>query len=128
MTYFSKFAAVALGGALGALARYALNLMMAGIFPNFPISTFFINISGSFLIGLILSLSADKFPLSETWRLFLSVGCLGAFTTFSTFEYETYQMMQEKRIFAAFFYVSLSFALGLAALMAGAAIARKISL
>jgi CrcB protein len=62
---------------------------------SFPLGTFVINVSGSFLIGLLMYLLPEKLGVKPQWRLFLVVGFLGAFTTFSTFEYETGKLVQE---------------------------------
>lgn len=82
---------IALGGALGALARYGLTLwVQQRLLPNstFPWGTFIINVSGSFLLGLTLTLVGSR-VLAPHWRPFFATGFLGAYTTFSTFEYES---------------------------------------
>lgn len=84
-------ALIALGGALGALARYGLTVWVQGrLLPNstFPWGTFVINVSGSFLLGLTLTLVGSR-VLAPNWRPFFATGFLGAYTTFSTFEYES---------------------------------------
>lgn len=125
MEIFAKIAAVACGGAFGAVARYLLNLLFARVFAPFPFATFAINISGSFLIGLLAALFAEKFAAYENWRLFLMVGFLGAYTTFSTFELETFELFREKQLITAFFYVSTSFAAGLFGVMSGIWLGKK---
>ncbi len=80
---------VGAGGFLGAVARFLLNVWATGRYGNqFPWATFGINVSGSFLLGLLMTLFLARF-LSDPWRLFLMVGFLGAYTTFSTFEYDS---------------------------------------
>jgi len=80
---------VGAGGSLGAVARFLLNTWVTGRYaPRFPWATFGINISGSFLLGLLMTLFLARI-VSDPWRLFLMVGFLGAYTTFSTFEYES---------------------------------------
>ncbi|HBQ96642.1 MAG: CrcB family protein [Firmicutes bacterium] len=74
---------VGIGGGLGALARDALSLL--GQYHRFPLNFFVINVSGSFLIGIVMALSAELGILEDHWRLFWGVGFLGGFTTFSTF-------------------------------------------
>ena len=88
-------ALVGLGGAIGAVARYLLGTWIAThVSPDFPWSTFLINISGSFLIGVILGL-ASAGQLSNEARLFLAVGVLGGYTTFSTFSYESLELLAD---------------------------------
>ena len=86
METFTKILSIA-GGALGASARYLINdSPLAGLFEKFPLPTFFINVVGSFFIGFLFVLFTDKFAPNENLRLALTVGFLGSFTTFSTFE------------------------------------------
>jgi CrcB protein len=85
---------IALGGALGALARYGLTLLVQQRWlphATFPWGTFVINVSGSFLLGLTLTLVGGRL-LPTPWRFFFATGFLGAYTTFSTFEYESAQL------------------------------------
>lgn len=125
METFAKFAAVASGGAFGAVARYSLNQLLAKTLAPFPFATFFINITGSFLIGLLAIIFAEKYTASENWRLFLTVGFLGAYTTFSTFELETFELLRERQLTTAFFYASTSFAAGLLGVFGGVWLGKK---
>src|SRR5690348_770470 len=105
----NKYFAVAMGGALGALARYLLSVIItAQLDSKFPYATFLINITGSFIIGLFLTIALADPPISENWRLAVAVGFVGAYTTFSTFEYETLKLLQEGRVALGFGYVFLS--------------------
>jgi fluoride exporter len=120
METLAKYLAVAAGGALGALLRYILNhSFLAALFPPFPFPTFFINVTGSFAIGLIFAVTTEKFFISETTRLFLTVGFLGAYTTFSTFEFETLELAGAKYYWQAAMYAILSFGVGFLAVIAG---------
>ena len=126
METFSKYLAVAFGGALGAMVRYAISYsFVAKFFAPFPFATFFINVSGSFLIGLTLTLFVERYTVSDYWRLFFVVGFLGAYTTFSTFEFETLSLVRGKDFFTAALYVFLSFAAGFGAVCAGVWLAKK---
>lgn len=94
---------VALGGAIGSAARYLVGAFVANRFgPNFPWGTFIVNVSGSFLIGVILSLvGGGQLPAGA--RLFLAVGVMGGYTTFSTYSNETLQLVQGGEVGAAMF-------------------------
>ena len=84
---------VALGGAFGSALRYLVGQWFLERFgPGFPWGTFTINVSGAFLIGIVLQLAASRIGLHPYLRLFLATGILGGFTTFSTFAYETYAL------------------------------------
>jgi CrcB protein len=119
---------VGAGGALGALARYGISLWANTRFETpFPTGTFTINVSGSFAIGLIASLSMG-FAWNEQARLFITMGFLGAFTTFSTFEYETLLLvMNGKRMGIALGYVAASIIVGLGAVALGFALGKTIA-
>lgn len=107
-----RYLLVMLGGAIGAMLRYGLGAWVQGLLgPGFPWSTLLINITGSFLIGLVLRLSLEG-ALSPEWRLFLAVGVLGGYTTFSTFSWETLTLVQQGEWFKAFLYVAGSVVLG----------------
>ena len=99
---------------------------LAGLFQKFPFPTFFINVSGSFLIGLLFVLLNDRFDVSDNLRLALIVGFLGAFTTFSTFEIELFGLIKEGSFFTAFAYLFLSVAAGFAAVVAGILVGRQV--
>lgn len=117
--------AVALGAAVGANLRYGITLWATQRFgPLFPYGTLLINLLGCLAIGVLLTLAASRVAMSEPVRLLLVTGLLGGFTTFSSFGYETYVMIQEGRWQAAALYVVVSVLLGLLAVFIGAAIVK----
>ncbi|MDA8171885.1 MAG: fluoride efflux transporter CrcB [Nitrospiraceae bacterium] len=121
------FLIIGAGGFLGAIARYAVGLWVGQRWGrSFPLGTFCINISGSFLIGLLMTLLAEKFMADARWRLLLVVGFLGAYTTFSSFEYETGRLVTDREWLLASANVILSVLVGFAALKLGEIIARSI--
>ena len=126
METFVKILWIAVGGAFGAVLRYLINVSpLADLFEKFPFPTFFINVTGSFLIGFLFVLFTGKFEANENLRLALIVGFLGAFTTFSTFELEIFELVREKHFATAFLYLFLSVLLGFTGLLAGVWLARK---
>jgi fluoride exporter len=122
-----NIALVLLGGALGALARFELgNFVGTRWNHGFPLGTFIINILGCFLLGMINVFVLERTILSPEWRIGLGVGFMGAFTTFSTFSYETVVLLEEGSHLLAFGYVSLSMLAGLIAAFLGIFLARTI--
>ncbi len=118
---------VALGGALGAAARYVVGGWIADrAGASFPWHTFAVNVSGAFLIGLVMALSLDKGMISADWRLFLATGILGGYTTFSTLSYETMTLIQQGAWAAAAGNMLGSAAAGVAAVFVGLALGRLI--
>ncbi len=90
------YAAVALGGAFGACARYAVSgAVHARMGAAFPFGTLAVNIIGCFLIGLALEITEGRFIVNHNVKLFLTVGLLGGFTTFSTYSYETMALLRD---------------------------------
>src|SRR5215475_9294947 len=112
--------AVALGGALGSVARYLVGIGSTKLFGvQFPWGTLIINIAGSFLIGVLAELFALKWDLPQSGRAFLTVGICGGFTTFSTFSLDAYVLMEHGEFWATSAYVVGSVVLSIAALVAG---------
>jgi CrcB protein len=123
----TRYLAVAAGGALGAIARYYLgNSALSRTAAPFPTSTFVINVTGSFILGLFLTLVTERINISPHLRLAVAVGFVGAYTTFSTFEYETVKLIEEHGYLLAFLYVASSLIVGLMAVWGGIILARKI--
>jgi len=98
-----NYLVVALGGSLGAVARYQVGLWGSGYFQTtFPLATLIVNVLGSFLFGIAFYLIVEKSMLSDSARLLILVGFLGAFTTFSTFSFEIFELVQKGQWFFAF--------------------------
>jgi CrcB protein len=126
METFTKILSIGIGGAFGAVARYLINISpLANLFQKFPFPTFFINILGSFFIGFFLILLADKITVNENLRFAVIIGFLGAFTTFSTFELEIFELIREKFYLIAFAYLFLSVLVGFTGVALGISLARK---
>jgi CrcB protein len=118
---------IGIGGFLGAISRYGVALWIGQRWGRtFPLGTFLINISGSFLIGLLMSLLTERFMVNPQWRLLLIVGFLGAYTTFSTFEYETGALVKDGEWMIAMLNVMLSVIVGFIALKLGEVMAKSI--
>jgi CrcB protein len=119
---------VGLGGFLGANARYLVAHWIGLRYgTSFPYGTLVINVSGSFVIGLFLVLVTERFLIHPTWRLFFSVGFLGAYTTFSTFSFESLALMQNGFWLLSLLNIVGSVVLGLMATLSGVIIARLFS-
>lgn len=123
----TKIIFVGVGGALGAVARYLINISpLANVSDKFPLPTFVINITGSFLIGFLFVMFTERVEVSENIRLALAVGFLGAFTTFSAFELEIFMLMRDRQVLTAFAYLALSVFTGFIGVLAGVALGRRI--
>ena len=108
-----KYLVVLAGAGLGGLARYVAGTwIMAKYGGRFPLGTFVINVTGAFLIGVLMTLLTERFHPHPNWRLFLVVGILGGYTTFSSFEYETYQAVRDGERWLGLLYVGGSVVLG----------------
>ncbi len=117
---------VGLGGFLGAIARYLFGLWIAARFGTaFPYGTFVINISGSFVLGIIMGL-LDAHVLAPAVRLSLAIGLIGAYTTFSTFTYETLRLIEDGSVLLATTNVVGSVVVGLLVAVLGLAAGRSI--
>jgi fluoride exporter len=117
--------AVAVGGAIGSVARYLVAIGSGKIFgTNFPWGILIINVTGSFLIGVFVGLFATKWDLPQSVRIFLTVGICGGYTTFSTFSLDSYYLMERGQLLMALAYIVGSVALSICALVGGLYLAR----
>lgn len=118
---------VMLGGALGSGARHLVNRAgLALLGPGYPYGTLTVNLVGGFLMGLLVGLLARLAVPGDGWRLFLGVGVLGGFTTFSTFSLDAISLYERGETAAAAIYVFASVVAALAGLFAGLALVRAV--
>src|SRR5947209_5014844 len=122
-----RYLCVLAGGAAGSLTRYLVGKLLLQGFPKiaFPLGTFLINVSGSFLIGVLMTLFVERFRMSHYWHLIGVVGFLGGYTTFSSFEYDGYLAARGGHVVLALFYLVSSVLCGYVAVWFGALLAAK---
>lgn len=114
-----KLLLIGLGGFAGALARYGLSAWLNSITGIFPLGTVLVNVAGCGLFGIGLGLVEREAGFNEQLQALVFVGVLGAFTTFSTFSYETLQLLRMENVAGALAYTLVSVAAGLLALWLG---------
>ena len=120
------YAIVFLGGGIGAALRHGVNLGAARwLGVGFPFGTLIVNVTGSLVMGLIAGYFAFKGDASQHWRLFLTTGILGGYTTFSAFSLDTALLYERGEVWLAGIYVVASVVLSIAGLFAGLALARS---
>jgi CrcB protein len=118
---------IAVGGALGSVARYGAQTCVYKIYPfTFPLGTLLVNVSGCLLIGILYALIEKGNLLTPEWRLFLTTGFCGGFTTFSTFAYENANLIRRDDFAYLALYVAGSVILGVAAVFLGAALIKSL--
>ncbi|UYO00469.1 MAG: fluoride efflux transporter CrcB [Devosia sp.] len=117
---------VGLGGALGAAARYGISSLIGRAWSTgFPLATLVVNIAGSFFMGVLIGLLARTMPqMAYEIRLFVAVGLLGGFTTFSSFSLDTIVLIERGELAQALFYIGMSVVICLAGLYLGLLITR----
>ncbi len=121
-----KYLLILLGGGTGSLARYFVGTAITErLGARFPVGTMVVNVSGCFAIGLIMTLLTERLQPHPYWRLALVVGFLGGYTTFSSFEWETYAAVREGGFWIGLANVVGSVTLGYAAVWFGALLARR---
>jgi CrcB protein len=108
---------VGLGGGIGSMLRYGSSLLIQS--KLFPYATLAVNITGSFIIGIVFAMSIKEEALLNNWKLFLATGICGGFTTFSAFSLENMGLLQSGKYGVAFAYTGLSILLGIAATFLG---------
>ncbi len=122
-----KYLLIGLGAFIGANARYALQTWVAARWgADFPYGTLIINISGSLILGFFVTLVTQRVAVPTEWRVFVTVGLLGGFTTFSSFSVETLNLVQMGRWLPALLYLTGNVVLGLIGAYLGMILARAI--
>ena len=122
-----KYLIVGFGGALGSVLRFWVGTYIGSRWgARFPYGTLFINLTGSFLIGVILTVMGARADWNPYWRYLLPIGFIGGYTTFSSFEYETLRTIQDGQIGLGLLYVAASVVVGFAAVWGGVIAGRAI--
>lgn len=122
-----NYAWIAMGAVVGASARYFLSSFVARNFPaSFPYGTLLINLSGSFVLGFFLIYSTERVLLDPRWRLLVAVGFCGSYTTFSSYAFESFALMEQGQWLLMGMNILSNNALCLAGVLAGAALARGL--
>jgi CrcB protein len=123
-----KYLFIAIGGALGAIARYAVGATIAERFhTRLPLGTLLVNITACFLIGLSIEYLNTHVGINPAWRYMIPIGFIGAYSTFSTFEWEIWTNVTSGAFWVALSYLLLSLVLGFVAVGLGAATARSLA-
>jgi len=126
-TYLSNYIWIALGAIVGASTRYFLSVLIARDFASaFPYGTLLINITGSLILGFFLVFSTERALLDPKWRLLVAVGFCGSYTTFSSYAFESFALMEQGQWLLSGLNIVGSNALCLAAVLGGAALARAL--
>lgn len=122
-----KIFIIGLGGFIGAIMRYSISGWIYKVFgSNLPWGTLTVNVLGSFVLGFFIFFSEDRQSFTPLWRSFIAVGMMGALTTFSTFSYETFVMIQENLFSQVLLNILLNLVLTILAVWAGMILARII--
>jgi CrcB protein len=119
--------AIAVAGAIGALARYGLEGLVSRRLPGaFPWGTFVVNVSGAFVLGFLFTLLTEQLTVAPWLRSAVTIGLLGAYTTFSTLSFETYRLIEDRALGLAAANALGSLGAGLLAVYAGVVVGRAL--
>jgi fluoride exporter len=122
-----KYVMVGVGGCLGSILRFWLGSYIGSkMGTRFPYGTFVINITGSFLIGMVYALLTTKSQWNPNWQYLVPIGFIGGYTTFSSFEFETLRTVQDGQVGLGLLYVGLSLVVGFGAVWGGMIAGRAI--
>jgi CrcB protein len=127
LNHLANYFWISLGAIVGASARYILSVLIARNFPTaFPYGTLLINITGSLILGFFLVFSTDRMLLDPRWRLLVAIGFCGSYTTFSSYAFESFALIERGQWLLSGMNIVGSNVLCLVAVFAGAAIARAL--
>lgn len=118
--------AIFIGGGLGSLSRYGLSIMLRAYSLDFPFATLSINFIGSLILGFAIALFWNKAPMHDTLKLAITVGFCGGLTTFSTFSWETFDLIKNGEILLAFLYAIISVLICVLAISLGAFLSKYV--
>jgi len=122
-----KYVMVGVGGCLGSILRFWLGSYIGSrLGTRFPYGTLLINVTGSFLIGLVFAVFTARTEWSPNWRYLIPIGFIGGYTTFSSFEFETFRTIQEGQLGLGLLYVGVSVVVGFIAVWGGVTAGRMI--
>jgi len=126
--YVGKYFVVGVGGFVGSIARFWLATYVGQrMGTRFPYGTFLINASGSFLIGMVMTILTERTHLSPNWRYLIPIGFIGGYTTFSTFEYETLRAIQDGQFNIGLLNIVLSVLVGFLMVWMGAMVGKAVA-
>jgi len=124
----TKYLMVAVGGALGSVLRFWVGSYVSDrLGTRFPYGTFLINVTASFLIGFVITVLAERTDWSPNWRYLIPIGFIGGYSTFSTFEYETFRSLQEGELLISGLNVALSVVVGFFSVWLGVITGRVVA-
>ena len=127
-SHLLKYLYVGVGGCLGSIVRFLLGSYIGSkMGTRLPYGTLVINVTGSFLVGLVFALLTARTNWRPNWRYLIPIGCIGGYTTFSSFEYETLRTIQDGQIGLGLLYVATSVVVGFVAVWGGMIAGRAIA-
>ena len=118
--------AIFIGGGLGSLSRYGLSILLRSYSMEFPFATLSVNFIGSLILGFAIALFWNKAPMHDTLKLAITVGFCGGLTTFSTFSWETFDLIKNGEILLAFLYAFISILICVLAISLGAFLTKYV--
>jgi CrcB protein len=122
-----RYAMIALGGALGAITRYQVTAVVQARMPaGFPWGTFVVNVTGCLAMGIVMTVMSERMSIHPSWRFLIPIGFIGAYTTFSAVEFDTFQAVNGGAVLAGAANAIGSMIVGYAALWVGVIVGRAL--